>query len=63
VTTPHTRWRTLAEDGPAPPGIIEQFQEWRQGLLIWEDVSATPFAKAMRNSGGVLIEGSPIPTT
>ena len=30
-------------------------------LLIWEDLWATPFVEAMRNSGGVLIEGSRIP--
>ncbi len=30
-------------------------------LLIWEDVWATPFVEAMRNSGGVLIEGARIP--
>jgi|SRR3954471_15539803 hypothetical protein len=30
-------------------------------LLVWEDVWATPFAEAMRKSGGVLIEGSRIP--
>ena len=30
-------------------------------LLIWEDVWATPFVEAMRNSGGVLIEGSRSP--
>jgi Family of unknown function (DUF6325) len=30
-------------------------------VLIWEDVWATPFVEAMRNSGGVLIEGSRIP--
>ena len=30
-------------------------------LLVWEDVWATPFVDAMRNSGGVLIEGSRIP--
>ena len=30
-------------------------------LLIWEDVWATPFVEALRNSGGVLIEGSRIP--
>src|SRR4051794_12681061 len=30
-------------------------------LLIWEDVWAAPFVEAMRNSGGVLIEGSRIP--
>jgi hypothetical protein len=30
-------------------------------LLIWEDTWATPFVEAMRNSGGVLIEGSRIP--
>jgi hypothetical protein len=29
--------------------------------LIWQDVRATPYVEAMRNSGGVLIEGSPIP--
>ena len=31
------------------------------GLLIWEDLWATPLVKAMRDSGGVLIEGSRIP--
>lgn len=30
-------------------------------LLIWEDLWAAPFVEAMRNSGGVLIEGSRIP--
>jgi hypothetical protein len=30
-------------------------------LLVWEDVWATPFADALRKSGGVLIEGSRIP--
>ena len=30
-------------------------------LLIWEDVWAAPFADALRESGGVLIEGSRIP--
>jgi len=30
-------------------------------LLIWEDVWATPFVQALRNSGGVVIEGSRIP--
>jgi hypothetical protein len=30
-------------------------------LLVWEDVWATPFVEAMRNSGGVLIEGGRIP--
>jgi hypothetical protein len=30
-------------------------------LLIWEDLWAGPFVEAMRNSGGVLIEGSRIP--
>ena len=30
-------------------------------LQIWEDVWATPFVEAMRNSGGVLIEGARIP--
>ena len=30
-------------------------------LLVWEDVWATPFAEAIRKSGGVLIEGSRIP--
>jgi len=30
-------------------------------LLIWEDVWAAPFVEALRNSGGVLIEGSRIP--
>jgi len=31
------------------------------GLLIWEDLWATPLVEAMRDSGGVLIEGSRIP--
>jgi Family of unknown function (DUF6325) len=30
-------------------------------LLIWEDLWATPFAEAVRNSGGVLLEGARIP--
>ena len=30
-------------------------------LLIWEDVWATPLAEAMRDSGGVLIEGARVP--
>ena len=30
-------------------------------LLIWEDLWAAPFVQAMRDSGGVLIEGSRIP--
>jgi hypothetical protein len=30
-------------------------------LLVWEDVWATPFVQALRNSGAVLIEGSRIP--
>jgi len=30
-------------------------------LLIWEDVWATPFAEAVRNSGGVVLEGARIP--
>jgi hypothetical protein len=30
-------------------------------LLVWEDVWATPFAEAMRNSGAVLIEAARIP--
>ena len=30
-------------------------------LLIWEDTWATPFAEAMRKSGGVLLEGGRIP--
>jgi uncharacterized membrane protein len=30
-------------------------------LLLWEDVWATPFVEAVRNAGGVLIEGSRIP--
>jgi hypothetical protein len=30
-------------------------------LLLWEDVWATPFVEAMRNAGGVLIEGARIP--
>lgn len=31
------------------------------GLLIWEDLWAAPFAEAIRNSGGVLLEGARIP--
>jgi Family of unknown function (DUF6325) len=30
-------------------------------LLIWEDVWAVPFADAVRQSGGVLLEGARIP--
>ena len=30
-------------------------------LLMWEDTWATPFVQAVRNAGGVLIEGSRIP--
>jgi hypothetical protein len=30
-------------------------------LLIWEDVWATPFAEAVRRSGGVLLDGARIP--
>ena len=30
-------------------------------LLIWEDVWAAPFAQAVRDSGGVLLEGARIP--
>jgi hypothetical protein len=30
-------------------------------LLIWEDVWAAPFADAVRQSGGVLLEGARIP--
>lgn len=30
-------------------------------LLIWEDTWATPFVDAMRNSGGVLVDGARIP--
>ena len=30
-------------------------------LLIWEDVWAAPFAEAVRNSNGVLLEGARIP--
>ncbi|MCU1476450.1 MAG: hypothetical protein JWQ64_1143 [Subtercola sp.] len=29
-------------------------------LLLWEDVWATPFAEAVRESGGVLLEGARI---
>jgi uncharacterized membrane protein len=32
-------------------------------LLMWEDTWATPFVQAVRNAGGVLIEGSRIPHT
>jgi uncharacterized membrane protein len=30
-------------------------------LLVWEDTWATPFVQAVRNAGGVLIEGARIP--
>ena len=30
-------------------------------LLLWEDLWATPFADAVRESGGVLLEGARIP--
>jgi hypothetical protein len=30
-------------------------------LLIWEDLWATPFAEAVRRSGGVVLEGARIP--
>ena len=30
-------------------------------LLLWEDTWAAPIAQAIRNSGGVLLEGSRIP--
>jgi hypothetical protein len=30
-------------------------------VLMWEDTWATPLAEAMRNSGGVLVEGGRIP--
>jgi hypothetical protein len=30
-------------------------------LLIWEDLWAAPFAEAVRNSGGILLEGARIP--
>ncbi len=30
-------------------------------LLIWEDLWAAPFAAAVRNSGGVLLDGARIP--
>jgi len=31
------------------------------GLLIWEDVWATPFASAVLESGGILLQGARIP--
>jgi hypothetical protein len=31
------------------------------GLLIWEDLWAAPFADAIRDSGGVLVQGARIP--
>jgi Family of unknown function (DUF6325) len=31
------------------------------GLLLWEDIWAAPFAEAVRDSGGVLLEGGRIP--
>jgi len=30
-------------------------------LLLWEDVWAAPFVEAVRNAGGVLLEGARIP--
>ena len=30
-------------------------------LLIWEDTWATPFAEAVRNANGVILEGARIP--
>jgi len=30
-------------------------------LLVWEDTWATPFAKAVRDAGGFIIEGARIP--
>jgi Family of unknown function (DUF6325) len=30
-------------------------------LLVWEDLWAVPFTEAVRNSGGVLLEGARIP--
>ncbi len=31
------------------------------GLLVWEDLWAAPFAAAVRDSGGVLLEGARVP--
>ncbi|HYA67565.1 MAG TPA: DUF6325 family protein [Acidimicrobiales bacterium] len=31
------------------------------GLIVWEDLWAAPFATAVRESGGVLLEGGRIP--
>jgi Family of unknown function (DUF6325) len=31
------------------------------GLLLWEDLWAAPFAAAVRDSGGVLLEGGRVP--
>jgi hypothetical protein len=31
------------------------------GMLLWEDTWAAPFAQAIRDSGGVLLEGARIP--
>jgi hypothetical protein len=30
-------------------------------LLVWEDVWATPFAVAVRNAGGQIIDGARLP--
>jgi len=30
-------------------------------LLVWEDLWAAPFAAAVRNSGGILLEGGRVP--
>ncbi len=31
------------------------------GLIVWEDLWAAPFAAAVRDSGGVLLEGGRVP--
>jgi len=47
------------EDIEHAAGLLEP--NMSAALLIWEDVWAAPFAEALRNSGGVLVEGARIP--
>jgi hypothetical protein len=47
------------EDIEHAAGLLEP--NMSAALLIWEDLWAAPFAEAVRNSGGVLVEGARIP--
>jgi hypothetical protein len=51
----------LVSDEDIEYAAVELEPNSSAALLVWEDVWATPFVEAMRNSGGVLIEGSRIP--